>query len=410
MVSTAFTLGSRLIGTIIRKMGNIGTVQNKFISQILILFLSMRGRHNFLSFGRYGHMDEHSYRYHFKKNFDWIEFNRQYVAENCSDEVIIGFDPSYITKSGKFTHGIGYFYSGCSGKYERGLEIGNFSVIDVKQNTAYHLLATQSKYVKREKSTDDTLMDQYVELLKLTCKTILSISGVLVVDAYFCKNKYITACKDLGIECITRLRDDANLRYKYNGPTKTGKGRRKLYGEKVYFDRLDKRKFNLVHKNSEMKIYTCIANSISLKCDIRVAYVEFLDAKGNIKLTKKFMSTNLDRDGLSIVQYYRARYQMEFVFRDAKQYTGLEHCQARDEEKLNYHFNASLTSVNIAKGIARKGVKKDEEINISISDIKIELSNRLLLDLFISNYGIDPNLQKNRKIYNELLNFGKNAA
>ena len=35
-----------------------------------------------------------------------------------------------------------------------------------------------------------------------------------------------------------------------------------------------------------MKIYTCIANSISLKCDIRVAYVEFLDAKGNIKLTK----------------------------------------------------------------------------------------------------------------------------
>ena len=91
------------------------------------------------------------------------------------------------------------------------------------------------------------LMDQYVELLKLTCKTILSISGVLVVDAYFCKNKYITACKDLGIECITRLRDDANLRYKYNGPTKTGQ-RRKLYGEKVYFDRLDKRKFNLVHK------------------------------------------------------------------------------------------------------------------------------------------------------------------
>ena len=83
----------------------------------------MRGRHNFLSFGRYGHMDEHSYRYHFKKNFDWIEFNRQYVAENCSDEVIIGFDPSYITKSGKFTHGIGYFYSGCSGKYERGLRL-----------------------------------------------------------------------------------------------------------------------------------------------------------------------------------------------------------------------------------------------------------------------------------------------
>ena len=34
---------------------------------------------------------------------------------------------------------------------------------------------------------------------------------------------------------------------------KDGQGSTKLYGEKVYFDRLDKEKFNLVHKNSEMK-------------------------------------------------------------------------------------------------------------------------------------------------------------
>ena len=107
----------------------------------------------------------------------------------------------------------------------------------------------------------------------------------MVVDAYFCKNKNITA-SDLGIECITRLRDDANLRYKLMAQQRRARVDESYNGEKVYFDRLDKRKFNLVHKNSEMKIYTCIANSISLKCDIRVAYVEFLDAKGNIKLTK----------------------------------------------------------------------------------------------------------------------------
>ena len=77
-----------------------------------------------------------------------------------------------------------------------------------------------------------------------------------------------------------------------------------------------------------------------------------------------------------------------------KQYTGLEHCQARDEEKLNYHFNASLTSVNIAKRYSKGKVLRKMKINISISDIKIELSNRLLLDLFISNYGIDQTCKK----------------
>jgi hypothetical protein len=45
----------------------------------------MRGRINFLQLGRYGKMDEHSYRNHFKKYFDWIEFNRRFVTEHCRD-------------------------------------------------------------------------------------------------------------------------------------------------------------------------------------------------------------------------------------------------------------------------------------------------------------------------------------
>ena len=79
-------------------MGNISKVQNKFISQILILFLSMHWQTNFyplVAMVIWMNIATIS-----RKIFDWIEFNRQYVAENCSDEVIIGFDPSYITKSG----------------------------------------------------------------------------------------------------------------------------------------------------------------------------------------------------------------------------------------------------------------------------------------------------------------------
>ncbi|MEN9502304.1 MAG: hypothetical protein RI964_1589, partial [Pseudomonadota bacterium] len=36
---------------------------------------------------------------------------------------------------------------------------------------------------------------------------------------------------------------------------------------------------------------------------------------------------------------------MELLFRDAKQHTGLCDCQATRKEKLDFHFNASLTAL-----------------------------------------------------------------
>jgi hypothetical protein len=77
---------------------------------------------------------------------------------------------------------------------------------------------------------------------------------------------------------------------------------------------------------------------------------------------------------------------------------------------LNFHFNCSLTSVNIAKAVQRKGYNRDEIINYSISDIKTEMSNKLLLDLFLLKYGLLAYFNKNKSVYKELLNFGKRAA
>jgi hypothetical protein len=50
-----------------------------------------------------------------------------------------------------------------------------------------------------------------------------------------------------------------------------------------------------------------------------------------------------------MVQSYKARFQIEFIFRDAKQFTGLCDAQTRDPKRLEFHFNASLTALNLAK-------------------------------------------------------------
>jgi hypothetical protein len=48
-------------------------------------------------------------------------------------------------------------------------------------------------------------------------------------------------------------------------------------------------------------------------------------------------------------KYSKSRFQIEFIFRDAKQFTGLCDCQSRQQKSLDFHFNASFAALNIAK-------------------------------------------------------------
>jgi hypothetical protein len=91
-------------------------------------------------------------------------------------------------------------------------------------------------------------------------------------------------------------------------------------------------------------------------------------------------------DAKKIERYYRLRFQIEFLIRDAKQYSGLEHCQARDKNKLHFHFNLSL------------------------QDIKRMHYNRLITDFILENLGADLKCQKIKKLYAACANFSKLAA
>ena len=53
---------------------------------------------------------------------------------------------------------------------------------------------------------------------------------------------------------------------------------------------------------------------------------------------------------LALVTYYR----LEFVIRDAKQHTGLAHGQARSQDKIDFHLNASLTATNLLRLLAAR--------------------------------------------------------
>ena len=98
---------------------------------------------------------------------------------------------------------------------------------------------------------------------------------------------------------------------------------------------------------------------------------------------------------MEILDIYQTRFRIEFLYRDAKQFTTLTTCKARDKEKMNFHFNMSLPAVNVAKVVHWFSIPKDQRKVFSMADIKTINHNALLLDRFIAMFVIKPNILKN---------------
>ena len=70
-----FTTCKIVIKNAISKMPALKISRQKFILEIVLLFLGIRGRYNFVQFSREGNRNEKSFRYQFEKPFDWMRFN-----------------------------------------------------------------------------------------------------------------------------------------------------------------------------------------------------------------------------------------------------------------------------------------------------------------------------------------------
>jgi hypothetical protein len=105
--------------------------------------------------------------------------------------------------------------------------------------------------------------------------------------------------------------------------------------------------------------------------------------------------------------------QAEFIFRDAKQFTGLCDCQSRQQQSLDFHFNASLAALNIAKLEQQKTQldtgEDSQPQSFSMATYKRLALNGHLLDRFISILGLDPTLIKSHPNYDSLLQYGSLA-
>ena len=394
-----------LVKTALDSMSNVKKPQKTFISLLLSTLIVVQGKANFRNMSRYSSMSEKRFSRWYRRFFDFFSLNCLMLSGVISTtrEMIVALDASFMAKSGKKTEGLGMFWRGCNSRSERGLELSLLCVVDLQSNTAYALDAEQTLDEKGK-----TRVDLYAAQVARIAKKILDLGiTYLAVDAYYFKEKFVSAIAETGLQIVGKLRNDADLLWLYNG-SYSGRGRPKVYDGKVNFEK-DLHRFEHVGQmETGESIYTGILYSRCLKRRIRVVMLQIQrDTKIGISL---LYSTDTDLDALTIIKYYKARFQIEFIFREAKQYTGLLDCQSCRKESIRTQINASFSALNAFKLEDLREKNTDDETVISIASWKRRKFNQHLMLRLFERLELPLSNEKVMGIYQEFSSYGAIAA
>ncbi len=401
-----------VVKSILCSMSSVNRPQMLFMLALFGVLGVFQGKATFRNMSRYSEYCEKSFSRWYRMPFQYAQFNSKLLRHELQKgaERIGAADASFMNKSGKRTEGLGWFYHSCSDKAERGLEMSLICVIDLKSNTAYGLDSKQTIDVDPEegKQRKYTRVDQYALQIERVSGELKSLDiKYIAVDSYYAKVKFINPTLALGFELVGKLRNDANLKWLYEGEY-SGQGAPRKYDGKIKltdgFDRFD---FEGKLKDG-VEVFSRVVWSVHLKRKIKIVVLRWhnKDKLG----TAILYSTDTSLDAMTIVKYYKSRFQIEFLFRDAKQYTGLLDCQATKKEAIQTQINASMTTLNLIKFEDRRAKRTESETVISVASWKRKKINENLIGKVLCTLGISPTCKKAEQVFSQLSDYGAIAA
>lgn len=174
------------------------------------------GKINFTRLSRYGGRTAKTFASNFKSSVDWMRVNMGITRESIGDgdDIAIAIDPSFISKTGRLTYGIGRFWSGVAQRVKRGLEIMVIGAISLSKHNCVMLGAIQSPNFKTlESEKDMSMLDWYISLVRSKADELLSLTDIMVADAFFSKYEFVNEVVAMGFRFVGRLRSNSYLRY-----------------------------------------------------------------------------------------------------------------------------------------------------------------------------------------------------
>ena len=379
-------------------------IKRRILQTIIPLLFTLPQRHNLKQVAKWSGYNEGTIHNWYGRDLDLCKFNRTMIDNHGSKDMITIFDPSFMPKSGKHTPGIDRRWSGQAQAPKRGIEIGCFAIGDMEHHTAFHLNATLTPSGKDLKDKGMNLMSHYVDLVDKRRLDILHFGGVLACDGYFGVSTFVNPVIKLGITLISCLKVNTAIHYLPNEVLgKKRRGRPAVKGDKIKWDAIDESKLPVVYEDKEKRVRSA---KVWVKClhqVVKLVAVEYLREDGSLQSRKLYFCTDTDKLWDWILDRYGIRFQIEFLFRDAKQFLGITHCQSTNLTKIENHANLALTALSVAKATHWLPITKEERGAFSVAELKMYYHNLDMLERFSCALGLDPTQTKNNPEIRKLL-------
>ena len=297
------------------------------------------------------------------------------------DTILIAGDETVVTKSGHKTYGLDRFFSSLYGKPVPGIAFLGLSLISVKQRVSHPVMMEQvikpepekqepkpAKPAKKSlpgrpkgsknKNRRDVELSPYLLKIQAMLQSLLRLVGAdtqpiyCVLDGAFGNNYAAQMVRQCSLHLISKLRCDAALYFPYQGPQKKFGPRRK-YGHKLDYARIPDQ--YLKSTSVEDGIQTCIYQMLmwhKLFADsLNVVVIVKTNLKTQACAHVVLFSTDLDLAYDSLIDYYHLRFQIEFNFRDAKQFWGLEDFMNVNPIPVHNSANLAMFMVNVSQAL-----------------------------------------------------------
>jgi len=382
------------------------------LSRIVAALLVMTGRVTMLGISRWAGPGG-SYRTvqrFFSQALPWAMlfwvFFRQHLYRAEEVYLLVG-DEVVVTKAGKHTHGLDRFFSSLYGKPIPGRAFFMLSLVSLQQRRAFPLRVEQVVRSEAEKAASKakaeakkskgphaprrrgrppgstnqskaraTLTPELTRikammdaLLHLIARVVLL--TYLVLDGHFGNHNALDMAQQDNLHLISKLRCDAALYFPYTGPY-AGRGPHRKYGDKIDYDHLPMS--CLKETTVEGQMQTCIYQMPLLHKEFPHPLNIVIIVKTNLRTHARahvvLFSSDLALAYTPLVDYYGLRFQIEFNFRDAKQYWGLEDFMHVTPTGVTNATNLSLFMVNVAYRL--RASRSPRDAAYSVLDLKAD--------------------------------------
>ena len=380
------------------------------LSRIVPAILAMTGRVTMAGIARWGG-DGTSYRTVQRffatlipwPHIFWLFFCKHHLHPD--DVYILAGDETVVSKAGKQTFGLDRFFSSISQRAIPSVAFFSLAILSTSSRRAFPLridqvvrtpaekAASKAKAAaKKSKQSQPKRKAGRPKGSKNTPKGEASLSGelqriqhmlqdqlmlmagsvplrYLALDGHFGTSPAVQMVRDCGLHLVSKLRSDAALFLPYDGPYQ-GRGPRRKYGDKLDVKAPPERflRRRSVEDGVETSLFQIEVLHKAFVQRLNVVVMVKTNLKTGARAHVLLFSSDLTLAFDKVVEYYSLRFQIEFTFRDAKQYWGLDDFMTVTETGVGNAANVSLLMVSVSAVLVREARKSDPQC--SVLDLK----------------------------------------